>query len=415
MGILNLSEVSLPVFILISIFSISSWADVVGLWVEMPLMINELPEGWSLPSYMSLVVQLANVGPFVYFIGFNIYSRQKKAIGNDIHNKTDIILTFAIISMEILSMFLMSLFWNTTNFVGGKNRSTTLLLLLFCSGLCSCLSSLVFLPYMARYPEHYISAYYVGNGLCGIIPGLIGLSQGVGGEPKCVNATLLANESCGNISCEDPQQFQLIPKYHPPNFSVQVYLIIMCCLLAISLISFYCLNYTKLVQHQISKNESDKNQRMFAVMNELGNQQSKELTENCNLMFEMNAKTKQSPCELIYLLFMTGIVNAVFFGAIPSILPFSCLPYGNVTYNLSLRLSHIVGAFASISNLYIPQPNGKVMTAIVSVGLLSSAYHVILALQSPHPILHYEIAGSFLVVSFVNFLQRNFMKINEMI
>lgn len=402
--ILNLSKVSFPVFILISIYSISSWADVVGLWVEMPLMINELPEGWSLPSYMSLVIQLTNIGPFVYFVGSKIYSRQKKATGNDIHNKMDIILSFAIISVEIVSIFLMSLFWNTTSFLGGQNRSMPLLLLLCCSGICSCLSSLVFLPYMARYPEHYISAYYLGNGLCGIIPGLIGLLQGVGEEPICVNATMFASESNGNITYEDPQQVQLMPKYLPPNFSVQLYLIIICVLLVTSLISFYCLNYTKLVQHQLTKIEFDKNQRNFAMMNEGENQQSEEPTETGKPMAEINTNSKQSASDIVYLLAMTGIVNAVFYGAIPSILPFSCLPYGNVTYNLSLRLSYIVGALASISTLYLSEPNIKVMTSIASVGLLSSVYHMVLALQSPHPILRHEISGPFLVVCFVNFL-----------
>ena len=34
-----------------------------GAWVELPILVNVLPEGWSLASYMSVVIQLANIIP----------------------------------------------------------------------------------------------------------------------------------------------------------------------------------------------------------------------------------------------------------------------------------------------------------------------------------------------------------------
>ena len=38
---------------------------VVGVWVELPLLVPVMPEGWSLPAKMSLILQSANVIPFV--------------------------------------------------------------------------------------------------------------------------------------------------------------------------------------------------------------------------------------------------------------------------------------------------------------------------------------------------------------
>ena len=40
------------------LFGISSWISINGLWVELPMLVNELPEGWALPSYLSIIVQV---------------------------------------------------------------------------------------------------------------------------------------------------------------------------------------------------------------------------------------------------------------------------------------------------------------------------------------------------------------------
>ena len=44
--------------VLIAIFAIGSWIDLNGVWVELPLLVNRLPEGWNLPTYVVLVVQV---------------------------------------------------------------------------------------------------------------------------------------------------------------------------------------------------------------------------------------------------------------------------------------------------------------------------------------------------------------------
>ena len=43
------------------LFGISSWISINGLWVELPLLVQELPEGWALPSYLSVIVQVRHV------------------------------------------------------------------------------------------------------------------------------------------------------------------------------------------------------------------------------------------------------------------------------------------------------------------------------------------------------------------
>ena len=175
-------SVSGPVYLLVMLFSMSTWITIVGIWIEMPLMVNELPEGWSLPAYLSIVIQCSNLGPAVYGIVLKV--RRPK---NDTKRMTrqtcidfDVILTFLLIGCAIISMFLLSFLWSVTSQVGGQKHSVVLFVLVSVASLVSCTSSVVFLPFMAKFAPPYITAYYIGQGMCGLIPGLLGLVQGIG-------------------------------------------------------------------------------------------------------------------------------------------------------------------------------------------------------------------------------------------
>uniref|UniRef100_A0A8C4JAR8 Riboflavin transporter n=1 Tax=Dromaius novaehollandiae TaxID=8790 RepID=A0A8C4JAR8_DRONO len=49
--------------VLVALFAMGSWLSVNSLWVELPVVVKRLPEGWSLPAYLSLLIALGNVGP----------------------------------------------------------------------------------------------------------------------------------------------------------------------------------------------------------------------------------------------------------------------------------------------------------------------------------------------------------------
>nr|KAF6405181.1 hypothetical protein HJG63_009488 [Rousettus aegyptiacus] len=51
--------------LLVALFGMGSWAAINGVWVELPLVVKDLPEGWSLPSYLSVLVALGNLGLLV--------------------------------------------------------------------------------------------------------------------------------------------------------------------------------------------------------------------------------------------------------------------------------------------------------------------------------------------------------------
>uniref|UniRef100_A0A8C1SPI3 Riboflavin transporter n=1 Tax=Cyprinus carpio TaxID=7962 RepID=A0A8C1SPI3_CYPCA len=45
------------------LFGIGSWVAINGMWVELPLIVPSIPEGWYLPSYLTIIIQMANIGP----------------------------------------------------------------------------------------------------------------------------------------------------------------------------------------------------------------------------------------------------------------------------------------------------------------------------------------------------------------
>ena len=61
-------KVLLLIYLLVTLFGCGSWVAMNGIWVELPNLVPNLPEGWTLPSYLAVICQLANVGPITYTV-----------------------------------------------------------------------------------------------------------------------------------------------------------------------------------------------------------------------------------------------------------------------------------------------------------------------------------------------------------
>ena len=53
------------IHLLVLLFGAGAWIAVNGIWVELPIIVDQLPESWNLPSYLTLITQAGNVGPIV--------------------------------------------------------------------------------------------------------------------------------------------------------------------------------------------------------------------------------------------------------------------------------------------------------------------------------------------------------------
>ena len=139
-----------------------------GTFIQLPLLVEEAPEGWSLPSYLSVMVQIGNLGPIVYTL---LQSFAK-------HKKQDAIMIYALLLVGTLSALLTAFFYNKTAVVFGEKHSVALFALTVFTALNACTSSVLFMPYMGRFKEIYLVTYFIGEGLSGLLPSVVALIQG---------------------------------------------------------------------------------------------------------------------------------------------------------------------------------------------------------------------------------------------
>jgi len=169
-------ERSLLVDLLAVVFGLSSWISINGLWVELPMLVHELPEGWALPSFLSIIVQLANIGPISYGL-------LRSCLASPPSPATSIT---SLLTVGTAASLALVLCWNLTTEMAGSLRSTGLFLSVFCLSLVDCTSSVLFLPYMSTLRQTYLNSYLIGEGMSGFVPAVAALAQGVSGNPQCV-------------------------------------------------------------------------------------------------------------------------------------------------------------------------------------------------------------------------------------
>lgn len=168
--------------LLVCTFGMGSWVAINGLWVELPLLVAELPEGWYLPSYLTVIIQLANVGPLLVTL---LHHFRPGCL-------SEVPVIFTVLGVGIVACILFAFLWNVTSWVLSGHHSVTFMVLTFFLALVDCTSSVTFLPFMSQLPTHYLTTYFVGEGLSGLLPALVALAQG-SGLTTCVNVTETAH------------------------------------------------------------------------------------------------------------------------------------------------------------------------------------------------------------------------------
>lgn len=449
------SEVHAVVYVAVMLFSMSTWMDVVGVWIEMPLFVTVLPEAWSLPSYLVIIIQLSNVGPAVYAIVEKFRRGNGKSASSDDCKPTkrvdgEVVTTLVIIIVAAVNIFVLSFLWPITCVVGGHSHSIVMLTLMVPTALTSCMTSLVFLPYMARFPSSYISAFYVGQGFSGLVPGIIGLIQGAGSPADCIwNGTQLINNTVQNIADNMTVDRMMnatagvVVQNRKPLFSVRIFFLCLAALFILSLFAFCSVNFSKCGRSAMVGNQpktdaalgdkhcnclvtsgvqpaADVELHEFQLVREqnesteLRNGANKchscsELLENSTASGRKANEEQQTNTELqnrvfIWLLIVIAVVNALSNGLLPSTESYTCLPYGYLVYTLAVRLSSVAASLASLSSLFVPRASVRVVSVMTLIGLVIAIFHTILALQSPNPILRGHLVGDIIVVSNYLFL-----------
>ncbi|XP_056130565.1 solute carrier family 52, riboflavin transporter, member 3-A [Lampris incognitus] len=382
---------ALLIHMLACAFGSGSWVAVNGLWVELPLIVNVLPEDWNLPSYLTVIIQLANIGPLLVTLTHKMFPGRLK----------ESMVIYAILSIGVLSCILLAFFWDHTTVVAGELHSTAFFILTFFLSLVDCTSSVTFLPFMMQLPPKYITTYFLGEGLSGLVPSLVALVQGVG-IAKCVNTTHNNSDAVNSWSLQT--------QYLPPNFSTEVFFFFLAAMMCISLAAFCTLNRLPLTVELSTENLVP--DAAASVCSDLDNPAAEMDGDGVKCPGEGTdrsratlAKAKHSLYQLTFIYFMVVWVNAATNGLLPSVQTYSCMPYGSLAYHLSAALSSVANPVACTITMFFPNRSLVFLGVLGFLGTGFGSYNMAMAALSPCPLLQNSAIGeAVIVLSWVVFM-----------
>ncbi|XP_067096330.1 solute carrier family 52, riboflavin transporter, member 3-A [Osmerus mordax] len=366
-------------------FGLGSWLAINGLWVELPIIVTTLPEGWELPSYLTVIIQLANLGPLLVTLMHKLCPGRLK----------ESVVIYTILCIGVLACFLLAFFWDVTTVVAGAQHSAAFFIITFFLALVDCTSSVTFLPFMMQLPAHYITTYFIGEGLSGFIPGLVALAQGVG-IAKCVNVS----GSSGNHT-EGGDTYVLQTQYLPPNFTTEVFFFFLAVMMCISLAAFWKLN--RLPRTFEVSTENLVPDSVSSVCSGLDNpavrtNSQKHLCEVTSQARPLLTKSGHSMFQLTFIYLMVVWVNGTTNGLLPSVQTYSCMPYGNLAYHLSAALASVANPVACIVAMFFPKRSLVFLGLLCVMGTGFASYNMAMAAMSPCPLLQKSALGEAIIV-----------------
>uniref|UniRef100_A0A8C5S0Q5 Riboflavin transporter n=1 Tax=Laticauda laticaudata TaxID=8630 RepID=A0A8C5S0Q5_LATLA len=355
-------RMGLLVHLLVCLLGTGSWVAINGVWVELPLMVPRLPEGWLLPTYLTVIIQLANLGPLAFTLVHRFLQGRVDEVG----------IIYGLLVLGCLACLLLAFFWQETGPLGASRYSLALLVLLFFLALVDCTSSVTFLPYMRRLPPQHLTSYFVGEGMSGLLPGLVALGQGGAGAARCVNASLLGNGT-----------MELLPEYQEARFSVCTFFLVLSGMMASSLAAFLVLNHLP----RLAKGNRARQGSRAAAMGT-----GHPILRPPN----SSAGTASSRVRRAFVFGLMGWANMLTNGLLPPLQSYSCLPYGRPTYHLSATLGSLANPLAcACASLF---RSLKLLALLSLAGSLLACYIISTATLSPCPPLLHSPLGVLLIV-----------------
>ncbi|XP_059206748.1 solute carrier family 52, riboflavin transporter, member 2 [Centropristis striata] len=356
---------------LVALFAMGSWISVNSLWVELPVVVNVLPEGWNLPAYLSVLIAFGNIGPIAVTITHHCAPGRLN----------ERLVIHCIQVLAVIASGLLAVFWSHSVTVAGGERSVPFLLFTFVLSFVCCTSNVTFLPFMFSYPPQYIRTFFIGQGLSALFPCIVALGQGVGKlECKTVNGTVQ-------------------PEYLKENFPAQNFFWFLCVMLTISAVSFLALMRRR-TQSQEDASPQESDNEAAAVKN---GEETHPLHNGGTPVSEDLVQLEEQPPTFwtkrnIYLLSLLAVSNALTNGVLPSVQSFTCLPYSMMTFHLSVVLGNIANPVACfLAMFFVLRSSAGLGFTSLAAGVFA-AYLMALAALSPCPPLLGNLVGKALVV-----------------
>ncbi len=150
------------------LFGIGTWLNLNGIWIELPLLIPLLSEGWALSPQLGMASNIANIGPLIIALIRYLLGQSSS------YEVPSICVIFGVgITVPLILAFT----WFKQVYFLGKTRSIYLLIFGFFLALVNCTSSVTYLPFVNRFDHKWLNIYFAGESLSSLIPAMLGLIQ----------------------------------------------------------------------------------------------------------------------------------------------------------------------------------------------------------------------------------------------
>uniref|UniRef100_A0A8C4LQA3 Riboflavin transporter n=1 Tax=Equus asinus TaxID=9793 RepID=A0A8C4LQA3_EQUAS len=310
--------------LLVALFGMGSWAAINGIWVELPVVVKDLPEGWSLPSYLAVLVALGNLGLLVVTLW------RRLAPGKGERGPIQVVQALSMVGTALLAPL-----WHHVAPVAGQLHSVAFLTLALVLALACCASNVTFLPFLSHLPPPFLRSFFLGQGLSALLPCVLALVQGVG-RLECPPAPI--NGTPGP------------PHHFPERFSASTFFWALTALLVTSAAAFQGLLLLLPSPPSIPTGAPGPDLRMGAPGVEEEEEASplqEPPSQAAGTTPSPDPEAHQLPStRSACLLGLLAVTNALTNGVLPAVQSFSCLPYGRLAYHLAVVLGSTASPLA---------------------------------------------------------------------
>lgn len=378
--------------VLVMLFGIGAWVAINGVWVELPVLVEALPEKWGLPSYLVILIQVANLGPLVVTIMQGFFPRYY-------HPN---VLIYIMLILETMACFLLIFVWHKTVTISGTDHSVPFFVLFLILGFADCTSSVTSMPYVRRFQYIFITTYFIGEGLSGFVPSVIALAQGTS-QAYCVNVTVFNNTT-------NATSFKIETRYEDPRFSAEVFFACLFLMMVLCSVAFSLLNHSQLAMDYLQQSyesddvaKSNSTEMSFVGSNDgrgkyttaesIGNKSEDEGMEAPEPVVQRLGRN-----HYFYFYGLAMWISCISNGVMPSVTSYSSLPYGQLPYHFAATLGAMANPLACFIALFLPVHSHGVVGLLTAVTTGFASYLMFLAVQSPCPVLVNSDGGAVLMV-----------------
>uniref|UniRef100_A0A4W5P472 Riboflavin transporter n=1 Tax=Hucho hucho TaxID=62062 RepID=A0A4W5P472_9TELE len=317
-------------------------------------LFGMVPECWHLPSYLTVLIQMANVGP--------LFLDERPVI-------------YSIDGLGVVATFLLAFFWKHTVPLAGATHSVPLLVLCFLLSVVDCTSSVTFLPFMMRLGPQYLTTYFVGESVSGLVPAVVPLVQG--GELQA-------------------------------NFSAQVFFLFFSAMMVVCLAAFLLLNHHPAVarerkrEHYFNGGLAEEKGDQALSLSHRPQEEKPMISSPDGHRGSWRSSFRTgfySGPEVAFIFVVLAWVNALTNAVLPSVQSYSCMAYGNQANHLAATMAAVANTVACFIAMFLPLRSLVLIGLLTIVGTGFGTYIMAMAALSPCPLLVHSATGTTLIVS----------------